>query len=130
MQTFLPYEDFNKCAKVLDNKRLGNQAYRECLTLIRGKWPNHPASKMWRGHEYWLAKYALALLDELTKRGRHYPHHIATFKKYLAKKQPQPAWLGGPIHASHRSNLLRKDPEHYGQFGWTEPNNLPYFWPI
>lgn len=34
------------------------------------------------------------------------------------------------FHASHRSNLLRKDPVWYSQFNWTEPNNLPYVWPI
>ena len=34
------------------------------------------------------------------------------------------------MHASHRSNLLRKDPEHYMQFGWTEPPDLPYVWPV
>jgi hypothetical protein len=34
------------------------------------------------------------------------------------------------IHASHRSNLLRKDSEFYGKFGWAEPDDLPYFWPI
>ena len=40
-----------------------------------------------------------------------------------------PHWLGyEPFHASHRSNLLRKDAEYYSQFGWTEPDNLPYIW--
>jgi hypothetical protein len=34
------------------------------------------------------------------------------------------------VAASHRSNLLRKDPKWYGQFGWTEPDDLPYFWPV
>ena len=33
------------------------------------------------------------------------------------------------LHASHRSNLLKKDPEHYGQFGWSEPHDLAYVWP-
>ena len=50
MQTFLPYPDFAKSARVLDPSRLGNQFYREGLTLLRGKWPNHPASKMWADH--------------------------------------------------------------------------------
>lgn len=41
-----------------------------------------------------------------------------------------PTWLGDPaFHASHRSNLLRKDFLHYAQFGWTEPPNLEYVWP-
>ena len=41
-----------------------------------------------------------------------------------------PNWFGGDIHATHRSNLLRKDAAHYGQFGWGEPDDLPYHWPI
>lgn len=57
MQTFLPYADFDESARALDPKRLGNQVYRECLTLIRGGWPNHPASRMWRGYECALACY-------------------------------------------------------------------------
>ena len=41
-----------------------------------------------------------------------------------------PPWFGDDaFHASHRSNLLRKNPEHYGKLGWTEPDNLPYIWP-
>jgi len=41
-----------------------------------------------------------------------------------------PPWIGQEnFHASHRSNLLRKKPDHYGQFGWDEPRDLPYVWP-
>ena len=48
MQTFLPYPSFSESMKCLDPKRLGNQVYRECLTLIRGGWSNHPIAKMWK----------------------------------------------------------------------------------
>lgn len=41
-----------------------------------------------------------------------------------------PPWLGdSDFHASHRSNLLRKDPEYYGEFNWTESPDLEYVWP-
>jgi hypothetical protein len=41
-----------------------------------------------------------------------------------------PFWLGNEkFHASHRSNLLRKDFKFYSQYGWQEENNLPYIWP-
>ena len=41
-----------------------------------------------------------------------------------------PKWLGDEsFHLSHQSNLLRKKPEHYGQFFMGIPNNLPYVWP-
>jgi len=42
-----------------------------------------------------------------------------------------PAWLGeDALHASHRSNLLRKDPVYYARYNWIEPSNLPYVWPV
>ena len=41
-----------------------------------------------------------------------------------------PPWLGdAPFHLSHRSNLLRKMPEHYRQFWPAERDDLPYVWP-
>jgi hypothetical protein len=136
VQTFLAYADFSKSAAVLDNSRLGNQCYRECLTLLRGGWANHPASKMWRGYEYALCDYALALVREMERRGRWKPAVIERWRTYYTEYQAQltntglPSWIGHePFHAAHRSNLLRKDPIHYGQFGWTEPDNLEYVWP-
>jgi hypothetical protein len=42
-----------------------------------------------------------------------------------------PHWLGDErIHASHRSNLIRKDPAHYSQFNWSESADIPYYWPV
>ena len=35
-----------------------------------------------------------------------------------------------PVHASHRSNLLRKDATWYEQFDWREGPGLPYVWPV
>ena len=74
MQTFLPYADFRKSAECLDDRRFNNQI-NEALIILRtltgwytkhGKngWPNHPATKMWRGHEVALARYAIACLIE------------------------------------------------------------------
>lgn len=138
MQVFLPYADLEKSVCCLDPKRLGNQVYRECLTIIRGGWLNHPVSKMWRGYECALARYALAGLEELSRRGRHYPHHISTFTAYLDADNQTPPWFGdGRLHASHRAALLYKDYAWYSQFGWSEEpaipdskGRLPYFWAI
>jgi hypothetical protein len=39
--------------------------------------------------------------------------------------------FGNPeVHSSHRANLLRKDPNFYGKYGWQESPEIPYFWPI
>jgi hypothetical protein len=134
VQTFLPLPDYRESMECLDKSRLGNQVWREGLTLIRGGWKNHPASKMWRGHEYHLGLYLLAGLEVLEKR---------SLKKYNSVREKiliemnkhtdtgKPKWLGDEtFHASHRSNLLRKNKEHYSQFGWKEPDNLPYVWPV
>jgi hypothetical protein len=50
MQTFLPYKDFDQCAKTLDNKRLNKQileSYQILKVLSNqsssGAWRNHPA---------------------------------------------------------------------------------------
>jgi hypothetical protein len=40
-----------------------------------------------------------------------------------------PHWLGDPeFHASHRSNLLRKDFDYYSKHGWTDNPEDPYVW--
>ena len=132
MQTFLPYPSYIESMRCLDKARLGNQVYREGITLLRGKWANHPASKMWRGHEYDLGKYLLAGLRALSERGRDYPHHVEEINMHMDRFRDTgpPLWLGDPaFHASHRSNLLRKNPDWYGQFGWNEPHDLEYVWP-
>ena len=133
MQTFLPYPDFRLSLKCLDPKRLGNQIYRECLTLVRGGWKNHPASKMWRGYEYALCEYGLIGFEVLKERGKDYSHWIPVFKEIQSRHENtgMPPWFGDEeFHASHRSNLLRKNKEWYGQFGWLESDDLSYVWPV
>ena len=102
------------------------------MTLIRGGWPNHPASKMWRGHEYHLGLYLLAGIQVLAERGKYYSeiHKKIEFEMTKFKDTGVPTWLGdGSFHRSHRSNLLRKFPEHYRKFWPNDPDNLPYIWP-
>jgi len=129
MQTFLPYPDFHDSALCLDNKRLGKQRV-EALTLLRGKWPNHPASIMWQGYDRCLALYGIVICREWRRRGFKdscLPEFLERWKSSLEATESlqTPPWLGdAAFHASHRSNLLRKDPEWYGQFGWEEPDDL------
>jgi predicted TPR repeat methyltransferase len=42
-----------------------------------------------------------------------------------------PTWLGDEeLHRSHRSNLLRKFPDHYASLFENDlPDDLPYVWP-
>lgn len=147
MQTFLPITNFRQSAAVLDNKRLGKQRVEckqilLCLGVSVGehspgtpKWRNHPAVKMWVGHELPLAAYSTIVCREWRRRGFKdtlLPQFLAVWHELGAGQDEilYPPWFGHPaFHASHRSNLLRKDVTHYSQFGWTEPPDLPYFWP-
>jgi hypothetical protein len=143
MQTFLPYRDFSESASVLDNKRLGKQRVenfqilKAIVGIYKGEkvgWQNHPATLMWVPNPRELFLYHDQIVDKWVSRG----FQDTTWNSFLdlyvdtfgTKVFPDLKFLGWePFHASHRSNLLRKDPEHYGQFGWTEPHDLPYIWP-
>lgn len=136
MQTFLPYPDFRRSAQCLDRQRLGKQRVEamQILNALRGKskgWVNHPATRMWRGYEQMLELYLSACIAEWTCRGyqNSIPHPDSIYGN--PESFPMPPWLGDhSFHASHRSNLLRKMPDWYQQFGWSEPPTLDYVWPI
>ena len=131
MQTFLPLPSFDASARCLDRLRLGKQRV-ECLQIINtltGKskgWHNHPAVRMWSADLPALRTYGLSICLEWERRGYENGPAMEAFLGQLVR---EPTWITHALCASHRSNLLRKDPVHYGQFGWTEPTNLPYFWP-
>lgn len=140
MQTFLPYPSFAESARCLDNKRLGKQRVEAkqiylALTDASYGWQNHPAVRMWRGYHITLAAYGEAICAEWVWRGfndslRLFFINLVVEGDLSSGAGMSPPWLGDPtFHASHRSNLLRKDPVHYSRFGWTEPPDLPYIWP-
>lgn len=136
MQTFLPYPDFKRTARCLDRQRLGKQRV-EAMTVIKillnlidgGSWKNHPVTKMWIGHVGCLIVYYNTMLDEWSYRG--YRNIKLKHLELLELEIILPSWLGSrKFHSSHRSNLLLKNPSHYGQFGWKEQPGLPYIWPL
>lgn len=133
MQTFLPYPDFHRSCRCLDDKRLGKQRVeaKTLLNILLGRtrtrgWAHHPAKLMWQGYENALKIYYNECLKEWMARGFRNRMKFESVRGRVV----YPPWLGDErFHASHRSNLLRKDPEYYRQFGWREPPDLPYFWP-
>ena len=138
MQTFLPYADFRAVAHTLDNKRLGKQRV-EGLQIINiittpnyvGGWMNHPAIHMWRGYEHALMLYVNTMIDEWQRRGFQNTMQRYTIPDTATSPIVMPWWLGDArLHDSHKSNLLRKDPVYYHQFGWNVPPDLPYYWPV
>jgi hypothetical protein len=144
MQTFLPFPQFDACARVLDVKRLGKQRVEtlQIFNALAGKskgWTNHPAVRMWRGFESALFQYQVAVVREWLRRGYNdtclakTAHVFGVTKDNLVEKLsgPMPPWLGRfDLHQSHRSNLVRKDAAHYKQFGWPEDGSHPYVWPV
>ena len=145
MQTFVPYTEHARSASVLDRQRLGKQRV-ETLQIMKaltqgGGWANHPAVRMWGEHLHALYDYQYAMCKEWTfVRGYKDTCLDKTFALLpkplqltaaIGPSTAQPEWLGwDELHLSHRSNLLRKDPIHYGPLFPGDPDHLEYVWPM
>ncbi len=149
MQTFLPYPDFERSARALDVKRLGKQRV-EVIQIVRALttpgygWANHPAVLMWKGYEEALGRYGLTCCDvwtglgfgdtcEATIRSDLARAGVTTLRSQaeLAGTDALPRWLGDErFHRSHRSALLRKDPDHYRRHFPDTADDLPAVWPV
>jgi hypothetical protein len=136
LQTFLPYANFAYSASLLDTRRLGKQRVegRQIQNALQngGGWANHPATKMWAGHVESLMLYTDCCIREWIDRGYENTMTLMIVDlsaPFVSKIKP-PKWLGDEaFHASHRSALLAKDPEFYGQYGWTDEPKIDYVWP-
>lgn len=139
MQTFLPSPIFTDSASMLDRQRLGKQRVETlqimtALIKVKG-WVNHPVTKMWAGYEWALLDYQKAICKEWTDRGYKDSCLWKTFDLFsgLPSRNPNliPPWLGDKdFHLAHQSNLIRKDPLHYGPLFPGVPNDLPYIYPV
>jgi hypothetical protein len=147
MQTFVPFDNFQDSAAVLDSRRLNKQLLegRQIYSILssgrtKGGWVRHPAVLMWKGYDNALFEYLIAIKQECDDRG------ISTQKNWDALQEMyywnwdrgdnivMPSWWGDDrIHQSHRNNLYRKDPEYYAQFQNENfiscCDNCNYFWP-
>lgn len=161
MQTFVPITDsYEDIARTLDRARLNKQAlegWQILMTLLELNpqgdhrtpkgWVNHPAVKMWRGHEMALYQYIQAMVDEWLRRG--YKSTIGDKAKATIMRGIElgrtsstvgPDWIADlnlfkKIASSHRIALLCKDYEWYSQFAWPEdtgkrPETYEYVWPV
>lgn len=102
-------------------------------------WSNHPATRMWRGYETWLAEYATTMCNEWIIRG--YRDNCMTIiadllTDYIAQHGPEinrlyPPWLGdNRLHSSHRAALKLKYPIWYAKYNWEEEAKMNYWWPV
>ena len=145
MQTFLISNDPKETAKVLDSKRLGKQRIEsiQIANILLGfqksnAWKNHPAVLMWKGYEEYLVKvYLKEMMVEWIRRGfkneKCFQHYLKLSEKVENevyngfKNISKPKWFCNKLFESHKSNLMRKDPNYYFWYGI--PNNLEYWWP-
>jgi hypothetical protein len=155
MQTFLPEgADLELGFKRLDRQRLGKQRVEtfQILNVLRGidkhgdyknhkGWSNHPCTVMWRGHAYELARYGYLCSLEWIDRG--YKDTMSwrfceamesmTCDNILEPGtwdlQPPPWIEDEAVYISHRSNLIRKDPDYYKPYWPDVPDSLDYVWP-
>lgn len=163
MQTFVPIaSSFEASAEVLDNKRLNKQAlegWQILMTLLEldpmgnhrvpKGWVNHPAVKMWRGHEVSLHLYIQAMVAEWKSRGfnstigdkaEQTMLHAIRLDKLSPTATSTPEWISDyeyfkQVASTHRQALLVKDYSWYHQFGWPEDKNVipteyDYLWPV
>lgn len=162
MQTFVPLFGSADTAQVLDRARLNKQAlegWQILMNLVQldpqgnhrvsKGWSNHPAVKMWRGHEGALVSYILKMVSEWQKRGYKSTIGTKTLATYsqavklgriTRESHRYPEWMTNrelfdQIASSHRLALLTKDYEWYSQFGWPEdsgsrPDSYNYIWPV
>jgi Pyrimidine dimer DNA glycosylase len=149
MQTFAPYADFEASARALDTKRLGKQRV-EVIQIIRAltvpgyAWKSHPAVLMWQGYEEALGRYGLTMCEVWSEQGfgdscagtisadlsASGVRSIRTYEE-LAAADALPPWLFDPaVQRSHRSALVRKDPEFYRDRFPDVPPDLDYVWPV
>jgi hypothetical protein len=149
MMTFTPYSDFEQSLRTLDTKRLGKQRV-EVIQIVRAltvpgyAWSSHPAVLMWKGYEEALGRYGLTACAVWTERG--FGDSCAAtivadlraagvdgIRDYaeLAAASALPSWLfDEAVLVSHRSSLLRKDPEHYGPLFPGTATDIDYVWPV
>lgn len=132
MNIFLPYSDYRTSVSCLDNRRLGKQRaeVKAVLGMMdRPKFETQPLVKMWRPHLWWLLEYGVASCDEWMIRGFE-DNLVDFFLREQARmvRGEKPEWPES-YHSSIRANLLRKDPIHYGKFGWKETPVQGYAWP-
>ena len=150
MQTFLSYADFERSARALDTKRLGKQRV-EVIQIVRAltvpgyAWKSHPAVLMWQGYEEALGRYGLVMCDVWVERGfgdtcaGTITEDLVTFgitpirsEAALREADLMPPWDvdGDPVLESHRSALVRKDPELYTPLFPDADPAVPYVWPV
>ena len=148
MQTFITDFDMTQNARNLDDKRLGKQRVEalqiaDCFLVKESRWKNHPAVRMWAYNTGFLVMdYIPFIMQEWEIRGfknircgKWYDKiYNAVFEHYDKQNMfvisSFPWWLDMEFIEAHRSNLIRKKPEHYRPLFPDTKEGLEYIWPV
>ncbi len=91
---------------------------------LRGEtkaWANHPVVKAWRGYEWALVQYAIAICKEWRQRG-YKDTVLDYFTKIETVTTGLPQFVIDPeVNRMYRCILTHKNSEWYGQFWDEEP---------
>ena len=145
---WIPFANFRMTTHVLDARTLGRQLF-VCADVLethvqscrrKGHRAETLHALMWRDYPGAIIRMMVCALQEIRLRG--YPQPLPDPRTaegqrlYLVGEEISsrldeiPPWLGsGSLHASHRSRLLREDPEWYMQFDWRELPSGDLEWP-
>jgi Pyrimidine dimer DNA glycosylase len=149
MQTFVPYSSFEASARALDPKRLGKQRV-EVIQIVRAltvpgyAWTSHPAVLMWKGYEEALGRYGLTMCEvwlelgfgdtcaaTITEDLRAVGIEVIRSYDELLAAGALPDWLfTDEVQRSHRSSLVRKDPDFYRPLFPDVADDIDYYWPV
>ena len=148
MQTFAPEGRLiDQGFQSLDYRRLGKQRVEawQILNVLRGVdndgnpkdhkgWVHHPATLIWEGRIAALTLSGMRCCTEWKSRGYKdslYPRFHDVFRMFVRYgDDPTPPLFLDDIMESHRSNLIRKLPEHYLPLWPDTADDLPYVWPV
>jgi len=148
MQTFLPSPNFWAALSSLDTRRLGQQraeAYQIWRIVsgsdMKSPWKQHPAVRMWYGHDEVLKLYILVACRLFQQRGgknelmaEHIWRDRLDIIDHARLAQQYPSWLSGTagrvFTGSHRAQLFRKDHKEYARFWPFMALHIGYWWPI
>jgi hypothetical protein len=151
MQIYLPFTKIKLNVSILNELDLLHQravalTVAETITGQGKGWQWHPGVTMWLDNEPLLGHIALALDEEWARRSqtdeRMTPAGVRGLSKdyqlrinelgmaKLSAPPPMPWWWGVKrFHDGNQSELIRHEPNWYGQLFKKTPNDLCEWWP-
>lgn len=101
---------------------------------------NAPVLRMWEGYEFALGLYVMCAGDQFTRIRRNIDmtfYEVYNDMQVMKQNDPEfvyeaPPWFrDADLCRSHRSNLIRRQPENYNDGRWPgTPPVMPYLWPF